>query len=318
MISSADLFTRHVANPILTAKMWPTPVNTAFNAAACRHGGETILLCRIEDRRGLSHLWVARSPDGRDSWSIDEKPLLSPHPTYEGQLWGFEDPRVVWLDELEVWAITCTAYGPLGPSVFLATTRDFTSIAAEYGSIMAPDDKNAALLPHRINGEWVLFHRPAVAYAGGQGNIWVSKSPDLATWSNPEIAMRTRPGAWWDSLRIGIGPPPFEVPEGWLLIYHGVRETVSGSTYRLGLALLDREDPTKVLRRADEWILAPEEDYERVGDVSNVIFSCGVVVDEDDDAIDLYYAGADTCMALASASLSQVRSYLMACPEQGL
>jgi predicted GH43/DUF377 family glycosyl hydrolase len=314
MTTSAALFERHALNPILTADMWPVPVNTVFNAAACRHDGETILLCRIEDRRGLSHLWVARSGDGRESWKVDEKPLLSPHPTYEGQLWGFEDPRVVWLDELKVWAITCTAYGPLGPSVYLATTKDFQSITSEGGSIMPPDDKNAALLPHRIDGDWLLFHRPNVAYAGGHGNIWISRSSDLATWRNPEIAMRTRPGAWWDSLRIGIGPPPIEVAEGWLLIYHGVRETVSGATYRLGLALLDRNDPSKILRRADEWVLGPEEPYERIGDVSNVVFSCGAVVDEAADTIDLYYGAADTCMALATASLSEVRGYLMECP----
>jgi predicted GH43/DUF377 family glycosyl hydrolase len=294
--------------------MWPIPVNTVFNAAACRFEGETLLLCRIEDRRGLSHLWVARSSDGRTDWRIDDKPLLSPHPTFEGQLWGFEDPRVVFMPELEAWAITCTAYGPLGPSVYLATTKDFKSIHHAYGSIMPPDDKNAALLPTRIGGDWLLFHRPNVAYSGGHGNIWISRSEDLSTWRDPEVAMRARHGAWWDSLRIGIGPPPFEVDEGWLLIYHGVRETVSGATYRLGLALLDREDPTKVLHRSDEWFLGPTEDYERLGDVTNVVFSCGAVVDHDADTIDLYYGGADTCMALATASLSEVRSYLMTCP----
>jgi len=314
MTAAAGLFTRHHLNPVLTAADWPVSVNTVFNAGACRLGDETILLCRVEDLRGLSHLWVARSEDGRSSWKVDDEPLLSPHPTFEGQLWGFEDPRVVFLEEVGAYAITCTAYGPPGPSVYLALTEDFRSISTSHGSIMPPDDKNAALLGRRIDGKWILLHRPHVAHSGGHGNIWISRSEDLATWHSPEVTMRTRPGAWWDSLRIGIGPPPMEIEEGWLLIYHGVRETVSGSTYRLGLALLDHDDPTVVLHRAPEWVLAPREPYERVGDVTNVVFSCGAIIDAEADRVDLYYGGADTCMGLATASLSELRSYLLSSP----
>ncbi len=170
--------------------------------------------------------------------------------------WGFEDARVVWVEELGRWVITCTAYGPAGPAVFLATTEDFTTVERR-GIVRHPDDKNAALLPYRINGRWVLFHRPKTQFGGAHGEILLSRSDDLVSWSAPEEVLKPRDGAWWDSLRIGIGPPPLRTAHGWLLIYHGVKGTFAGDVYRVGLALLDLDEPTRVLRRLPTWILAP-------------------------------------------------------------
>ena len=152
--------------------------------------------------------------------------------------------------------ITCTAYGPAGPAVFLATTEDFRTVE-RHGIIRQPDDKNAALLPHRIDGKWMLFHRPKTEFGGSHGEILLSRSADLESWSAPEQVLRPRDGAWWDASRIGIGPPPLETEHGWLLIYHGVKEMVGGSIYRVGLALLDLDEPTRVLHRLPQWILAP-------------------------------------------------------------
>ena len=140
--------------------------------------------------------------------------------------------------------------------------------------VRAPEDKNGALLPHRINGEYVLFHRPVTALTH-RADIWLSRSADLRSWSAPEPVLAARPGGWWDSARVGIGPPPIETPEGWLLIYHGVRETVAGALYRAGLALLDLEEPTRVLRRCSEWVRPARESYELVGDVPGVVFHAG-------------------------------------------
>ena len=158
--------------------------------------------------------------------------------------------------------ITCTAYGPAGPAVFLATTEDFRTVE-RHGIIRHPEDKNAALLPHRIDGKWVLFHRPKTEFGGARGEIVLSRSADLESWSAPEQVLRPRDGAWWDASRIGIGPPPLETEHGWLLIYHGVKEMVGGSVYRVGLALLDRDEPTRVLHRLPQWILGPQAPYER-------------------------------------------------------
>ncbi|MGH2973022.1 MAG: glycosidase, partial [Gaiellaceae bacterium] len=179
-MSAHELFQRDAGNPILTAADWPYPVNAVFNAAAAAVNGETVLLARVEDRRGISHLTVARSPNGHDGWSVAAEPLLAPDEETATEQWGFEDPRLVWVDELRRWVITCTAYGPAGPAVFLATTEDFETVE-RYGIVRHPEDKNAALLPHRIDGRWVLLHRPKTQFAGARGEILLSRSEDLVS-----------------------------------------------------------------------------------------------------------------------------------------
>ena len=313
-MSTGELFSRHPANPILTAEDWPYPVNAVFNPGAASVDGDTVLLARVEDRRGISHLSVARSPDGVGNWSIDPSPLLAPADDVASEQWGFEDARVVWVDELGRWVITCTAYGPAGPAVFLATTEDFTSVE-RYGIVRHPEDKNAALLPHRIDGRWVLLHRSTTQFGGvAHGEILLSRSDDLINWSTPEQVLQPRSGAWWDSLRIGIGPPPLRTEHGWLLLYHGVKQTPGGGIYRVGLALLDLAEPTRVLRRLPSWVLSPSAPYERTGDVPNVIFPCGLLHDEATGELRLYYGAADTSICLASARLSDVLDALLSAP----
>lgn len=308
-----ELFHRHPANPILTGHDWPYPVNVVFNPAAAEVEGTTVLLARVEGLTGISHLTVARSANGVDGWSVDPEPLLAPAEDVESEQWGFEDPRVVFVPELGRWAITCTAYGPAGPAVFLATTGDFTSVE-RHGIIRHPDDKNAALLPHRIDGKWILFHRPMTEFGGSHGEILLSRSADLVSWSAPEQVLQPREGAWWDSSRIGLGPPPLRTEQGWLLIYHGVKDTVSGSIYRVGLALTDLEEPTRVLHRMPQWILGPLDACERAGDVPNVVFPCGLVYDEPSDEVRLYYGAADTSICLATAQLQDLLEAVLAAP----
>ncbi len=313
-MSTGELFARHPANPILTAQDWPYPVNAVFNPAAAQVDGATVLLARVEDRRGISHLTVARSANGTDGWTIEAEPLLAPDDSTASEQWGFEDPRVVWVDELNRWVITCTAYGPAGPAVFLATTEDFRTVE-RYGVVRQPEDKNAALLPHRIDGRWVLLHRPKTQFGGARGEILLSRSEDLLSWSAPEQVLEPREGAWWDSLRIGIGPPPLRTAQGWLLIYHGVKETVAGELYRVGLALLDLDEPTKVLRRLPMWVLAPLAEYERTGDVPNVVFPCGLLHDAASGEVRLYYGAADSTICVATARLEALLDAVMAAPQ---
>jgi predicted GH43/DUF377 family glycosyl hydrolase len=314
-MSSHELFERHPGNPILTAADWPYPVNSVFNPAAAAANGETVLLARVEDRRGISHLTVARSANGLDGWRVDPEPLLVPNGETSEQ-WGFEDARVVWVDELGRWVITCTAYGPAGPAVFLATTKHFDTVE-RYGIVRQPEDKNAALLPHRVDGRWVLLHRPKTQYGGARGEILLSRSDDLISWSAPEQVLQPREGAWWDSLRIGIGPPPLRTEHGWLLLYHGVKDTVSGDVYRVGLALLDLNEPTRVLRRLPNWILAPLAPYERTGDVPNVVFPCGLVHDSGSDEVRLYYGAADSSICVATARLEDLLEAVLSAPPNG-
>ena len=304
-MSGRELFTRHGANPILQADEWPYPVNAVFNPAAAQIADATLVLARVEDLRGISHLTVARSPNGVDGWVIDPQPLLAAEAGVESELWGFEDPRVVFVPELDRWAITCTSYGPAGPAVYLATTEDFRTVT-RHGIIRHPEDKNAALLPYRIDGKWMLLHRPKTEFGGARGEIHISRSPDLESWSTPEQVMRPRDGAWWDASRIGIGPPPLKTEHGWLLIYHGVKEMVGGAVYRVGLALLDLDEPATVLHRLPEWILGPHASYERTGDVPNTVFPCGAIHDPETDVVRLYYGAADTSICLATAMLGDL------------
>ena len=306
---SERLFRRHPANPLLTPARWPYTINAVMNAGAAVVDGATVLVCRVEDRRGFSHLTVARSHDGFSNWVVDTTPLLEPSPGLRRESWGLEDARVTWVAELEAWVIAYTSFGPGGPSLSLATTGDFRS-AERLGMVRAPEDKNGALLSRRIAGDYVLFHRPVTALTA-RADIWLSRSPDLHSWSAPEPVLAAREGAWWDSARIGIGPPPMETAEGWLLIYHGVRQTVAGALYRVGLALLDLDDPSRVLRRCEEWVLGPSEPYELMGDVPGVVFPCGLVQVPGTDELRLYYGAADTCIAMATASLPEVLDFVV-------
>ena len=179
---------------------------------------------------------------------------------------------------------------------------------------MPPENKDAALFPRRFGGRYAMIHRP-VATGGSGAHIWLSFSPDLIHWGDHRILLQARRGAWWDANRIGVGPPPLETAEGWLVLYHGVRTTMGGCLYRLGLALLDLEDPRRVLRRSDQWVFGPETAYERQGDVGGVVFPCGWILDEPSGMIRLYYGGADTCLALATARLAEVLDYLSTCPQ---
>lgn len=303
-----ELLHRYPGNPILTAADWPYPINTVFNAGATRlPDGTTLLLCRVEDRRGISHFCAARSRDGVTGWEIDRQPTLLPDPeNYPEEIWGIEDTRIVYVPELGKYAVTYTSYSRGGPGVSLALTEDFRHFE-RFGVIMPPEDKDAALLPRRIGGHWALIHRPITLQGA---HIWISYSPDLRHWGSHKMILQARRGAWWDANKIGLSPPVIETPEGWLMLYHGVRQTASGSLYRLGLALFDLETPERCILRSDEWMFGPEEPYEREGDVANVVFPCGYTIENDGDTINLYYGGADTCIALATGSIREMLEWL--------
>jgi len=302
------LFRRYERNPILTAADWPYPVNSVFNAGATRlQDGTTLLLCRVEDRRGHSHFCAARSGNGVDGWQIDPEPTLMPDPVnHPEELWGIEDPRITYIPELNQYAIVYASYSWVGPSVSLAMTEDFHSFE-RYGVVMPPEDKDAALLPQRIGNYWALIHRPVTGFGA---HMWISYSPDLRHWGNHKLILEARRGGWWDANKIGLSPPPIETNEGWLMIYHGVRQTVAGSLYRLGLALFELDRPQHCVLRGESWIFGPEEPYERRGDVDNVVFPCGYTLDPDGDTLNLYYGGADTCMALATGSIRSLLDWL--------
>jgi predicted GH43/DUF377 family glycosyl hydrolase len=303
-----ELLVRHKFNPILTAADWPYPVHSVFNpGAVVLANGTTLLLCRVEDRRGHSHLCAARSANGIDEWKIDSQPTLLADPKgFPEELWGIEDPRITYVPELKQYAVVYTAYTRNGPGVSLALTKDFCHFE-RFGLIMQPEDKDAALLPCRIGGNWALIHRP-VSLPGA--HMWISYSSDLRQWGNHNLMLEARLGAWWDANKIGLSSPPIETKQGWLVIYHGVRQNAAGAIYRLGLALFDLERPEICLKRSDEWIFGPGELYEQRGDVDNVVFPCGCTIAPDGDTIRLYYGAADTSIALATGSIRVILKWL--------
>lgn len=303
--SYPTLFLRHPGNPILTAKDWPYAVHSVFNPGATRlPDGTTLLLCRVEDRRGLSHLCAARSKNGIDGWMIDSTPTLVGDASEA--IWGVEDPRITFVSELGKYAVAYTAYTKGGPGVALALTEDFRNFE-RCGLVMQPDDKDAALLPRRINGEFALIHRP-VSDTGG--HIWMSFSPDLRNWGSHRLILQARKGGWWDANKVGLSPPLIETSAGWLMLYHGVRQTASGCLYRVGAALFAIDNPDRCLARGDSWIFGPEAPYETTGDVSYVTFPCGYTIGDDGDSLFLYYGAADTCIALAMGSIKELLAWL--------
>ena len=308
-----ELFRRSAANPILTTTDLPYPANSVFNPAAARVGDETVLLVRVEDMRGISQLHAARSKDGVSDWTFDPEPLLrSDVDNYPEEIWGCEDPRITWLPEREEWAIAYTAYSRRGPLVSLAMTRDFRSVR-RLGPVMPPEDKDAALFPGRFAGRWAMIHRPSPLRGGA--HMWISFSPDLRHWGDHTLLLEARDGAWWDAGKIGLGPPPLETAEGWLVMYHGVHTTSDGPIYRMGLTLLDLQDPRIVLRQTDEWLFGPEAPYEITGDVGRVVFPCGWVHDIASDQLFLYYGAADSVIGVATARFSEVLARICASPQ---
>ncbi|MHB9023616.1 MAG: glycoside hydrolase family 130 protein [Armatimonadota bacterium] len=251
----------------------------------------------------LSHLRLARSKDGYH-FAIERKPAIFPTELYEE--YGVEDPRMTLLGDTVY--INYTAVSRYGISVALASTKDFKTYT-KHGVILPPENKNAVLFPEAINGKYVLIHRPTT---GGLGNqqLWLGYSNDMLHWGNHQPFMAKRPGMW-DSIRIGAGAVPIKTDYGWLEIYHGVN---AEQGYCLGAALLDLEDPVKVLARSNIPFLIPETEYERTGFYGNVVFTCGAVVTKvgDEPVLRIYYGAADQYTCRADIELEDILDSLHA------
>jgi len=301
-MSETHLLRRYPENPILTAADFPRHVNSAFNAAAVKFNGQYLLLTRVEDLTGSSCLWLARSDDGVH-FTPDPEPVLVPtseDPFRAVENFSLEDPRIIQIGD--TFYITYVGYSEYGCVTILAQTRDFEHY--ERVAVMTlPDDKDVVLFPEKIGGRYAKLDRP-MTRPPSAGDIWISFSPDLIYWGDPRPVMTARPRKW-DSFKIGAGAPPIKTPHGWLEIYHGVRSTAAGLLYRLGAVLLDLEQPWRVVGRASEAILSPIMPEDFYGNVGNVVFTCGAIL-EDDGELKVYYGAADQVMCLATAPADDV------------
>ncbi len=309
-----EIFSRYEGNPILTAEDWPYQTAAVFNPGAIKFNNQVLLLVRVEDMEGCSHLTRATSRDGKTNWQISSKPTLKAEENKGEGKFGLEDPRIVWLEERQEYIITCVSFFSgvtrEPPGISMATTKDFLDFE-RLDRPLIPLNKDASLFSKTFKGRYALIHRPIVE---GRADIWVSFSPDLKYWGENRVLISARHRTW-DEQRVGLGPSPIETSEGWLIIYHGVRVTASGSLYRVGLALLDL-DTLEIIHRSKEWVLGPKEDYERIGNVDHIIFPCGFVVNEESKNLLLYYGAADSVIGVAEANLMDVIDYLKKCPGQ--
>lgn len=302
------IFKRAKANPLLSPSDMPFSAAAVLNPGATEQDGQVVLLLRVEDLAGYSNIHVARSRNGIDGWQIETEPILR-YGT-EGHMyerWGCEDARVTWLAEEKRWYITYTAYSPMGAAVALARSDDLATVE-RMGLIFSPNNKDAALFPEKLDGDrWAVMHRPD---AGGIEHIWLAYSPDLLHWGDPHCVLREGPGAAWDAVKVGAGPPPILTKHGWLLIYHGVKAYGGLLVYRTGVALLDRNQPHKIVARLPNWLFQAEAPYEVTGHVPNVVFPTGVLLRGDE--LWIYYGAADTHTCLVTAKLDDVLDVLTA------
>lgn len=293
---------KYEGNPILTKDNVPFRVNSIFNAGAVKVEDRYLLLCRTEMPDGRSSFTLAESSDGINFTSGSE-PCLTPrhHKDYfEYVEWGIEDPRITPIDDK--FYITYTGYSQYQPLVMLAETRDFKDFKI-HGPISEPSNKDCSLFPEKIDGFYWKIDRPS---AGTRNDIWISKSPDFIHWGSPRVLMQPLPGTW-ETNKIGSSSNPIKTKDGWLMLYHGVREFPASSIYKLGVVLLDSEKPWILKGRTREPVIVPDKDYERTGDVMNVVFSNGWIA-EPGGSIKIYYSGADSNICLAVTSIDYLLS----------
>lgn len=293
---------KYSGNPILTNKDVPFKVNSIFNPGAVKFNDKYILLCRVEMPIGRSSFALAVSEDGY-TFKVSDKPVLSPEDhknCYEYVNWGIEDARITKLENK--YYLTYTGYSKYMPLVILAETEDFQSFKI-HGPITEPCNKDCTLFPEKINGYYWKIDRPA---AENNRDIWISKSPDLIHWGEYKILFQPETGTW-ENDKVGSSSTPIKTKDGWLILYHGVRGFGITSLYKIGAFLLDLEKPWIVKGKTVEPILSPEEDYERIGDVGNVVFSNGWI-DEENGDIKIYYSGADTNICIAETTVDYLLS----------
>ena len=296
-----DIVTRYDKNPVLTAADVPYPVETVHNAGAVKHKGRYLLLFRAHRRNGRSILGIAESDDGCD-FRVRREPFMVPATEgvfAEYEEYGVEDCRITPIEE--TYLLTYSAYSRHGVRIGLARTDDFERVE-RIAFISQTDMRNVVIFPEKIEGRYVRLDRPHSHIA--PWSIWISYSPDLVHWGDSRLVIK--PATYhWDEQKIGPGAPPIKTAAGWLSIYHGVFSTMCGGIYRLGVALHDLADPARVLAVADDWIVQPTDPWEVTGYVSNVVFTCGAIP-EDDGTVKIYWGGADTVMCLGTAKIQDL------------
>lgn len=298
---------RYSQNPIIN-RFGNKRSNSVFNSAVVpfKDGYAGVFRC---DSRSISmDLFKGYSKNALD-WEISNDPLvfeddcdpeiLNKEYRYDARITPIEDKYYI------TW---CNGYH--GPTIGVGWTKDFETFH-QLENAYLPYNRNGVLFPRKINGMYMMMSRPSDTGHTPFGDIYVSQSPDMEFWGRHRFMMGTVPGntSAWQATKIGAGPTPIETDEGWLLIYHGVLNTCNGFVYRMGVALLDIDEPWKVKHRSADYIMAPWELYECVGDVPNVVFPCATLQDADTGRIAIYYGCADTVTGVAFTTVDELVNF---------
>ncbi|MBC8446549.1 MAG: glycosidase [Chloroflexi bacterium] len=282
---------RHPVNPVLL----PDPASdwecyNVFNPGAIYHHGLFHMFYRAQGLDWVSRIGYAVSEDGVH-WNRLQQPILSPQDEWETR--GVEDPRVTYLADEGRFVMAYTAHSPKGITPMFAESTNLITWERIGPLVTGEDNKDHALFPRQIGGRYASFHRRPPS-------IWIAYSEELREWGDFQVVMEPRPGNW-DCKRVGAGGVPIETEQGWLIIYHAYDDN---HVYRLGVALLDLDDPTQVIQRLKDPLLWPEELWELRGDVPNVVFSCANLVV--DGTVYVYYGGGDHVIGLATCRLEEL------------
>jgi len=308
---------RFSQNPIIKRNPGPKAARV-YNSAVIPYGDEFVGVFRADHRDLSLNLHFGKSKDGIN-WELEDNPIQwvdeSGKPFQPAYSY---DPRLVKIED-EYFIMWCTSFAG-SASIGLGKTKDFKTFVRLENAFL-PYNRNGVLFPRKINGNYVLLSRPSDNGHTPFGDIYLSQSPDLTFWGKHRKVMSA--GGSWQSLKIGAGPIPIETDEGWLMIYHGVLLTCSGFVYSIGAALLDLEDPSKVLYRSGTYLLAPEEPYETTGFVPNVCFPCATLCDAATGRLAIYYGAADTYTAIAFGMVDEIIRFTketnqLQCGDDGL
>jgi beta-1,4-mannooligosaccharide/beta-1,4-mannosyl-N-acetylglucosamine phosphorylase len=296
---------RYSGNPVIPRDLIPTS-NSIFNSAVVPYNGQFAGVFRCDNQAREMNIHSGRSVDGI-TWELEPDPIefQGDDPEVTRLMYRY-DPRVCWIED-RYYVTWCNGYH--GPTIGVGYTHDFHTFY-QLENAFLPFNRNGVMFPRRIGGKYAMFSRPSDNGHTPFGDIFYSESPDMEHWGHHRWVMGTRDG--WQSTKIGAGPIPIETDEGWLLIYHGVLTSCNGFVYSFGAALLDLEQPWKVIARGRPYLLSPQRIYEQVGDVPNVAFPCAALVDAPSGRMAIYYGGADTVTCLAFAYVHEVVEFVKA------
>lgn len=305
--NNKDYIWRYEGNPLLRREEIEGYQHVC-NSAFVFENGVYHAVFRMEDKGACPHLMTGTSKDGihfKIGKNIDFR--LKNGKKFE--YYYASDPRYVKIGNA-YYLVFCADKNGANPSIYIAETKDFNNFIVLPTGFL-PYNRNGVLFPEKINGEYVMLSRPSDEGDTPFGDIYISFSKDLVYWGKHQLLIKRFDTKYnfWERIKIGPGPSPIKTKEGWLVIYHGVNGTCNGWVYSLSVALLDLKDPTKVLYKAKQYLLTPEETYERVGFVNNVIFPTAAITDKDGH-ITIYYGSADTYVGVAFTTVDKLLEFV--------